>query len=101
MKPIKTATNDVNYILEGCRDLPATRYETEQGKTGIESCWELEPGELEQIQKTGKVYLYIMGDMVPPVLLTTESCLIFPEQKGAADDSDYTERKATDGKGVE
>lgn len=31
MKPIKTENNDVNYILEGCRDLPATRYETEQG----------------------------------------------------------------------
>lgn len=85
MKPIKTENNDVNFTLEGCLDLPATQYQTEQGQTGIETCWELEPGELEQIQKTGKVYLYIMGDTVPPVLITAESCLVFSEKKGVAD----------------
>ena len=86
MKPVKTETCDVTYTLDGCRDLPATRYHTDNEQTGIESCWELEPGELEQIQKTGKVYLYIMGEHVPPVLLTAESCLVIPEQKGAAED---------------
>lgn len=87
MKPIETASCDANYTLEGCRDLPVTRYTLEDGQQpGVESCWELEPGELEQIQKSGKVYLYISGDVIPPVLLTTESCLTFPEQKGFADD---------------
>lgn len=81
MKPVTTETCDVNYTLEGCNDLPATRFRTENGQVGIETCWELEPGELEQIQKTGKIYLYIMGAAVPPALVTAESCLVFPENK--------------------
>ena len=47
----------------------------------------LTPEEIEQVQKTGKVYLYIQGQVVPPVLLTTESMVFFQDEgKDGAED---------------
>lgn len=81
MKPIKTETTNAVYTLEGCNDLPVTKYINEvNNEEGVESCWELTPDEIKQIQETGKVYLYIQGNVVPPVLLTTESCIYFREE---------------------
>lgn len=80
MKPIKIETCNAVYTLEGCNDLPVTKYINEAtNEEGVESCWELTPDEIKQIQETGKVYLYIQGNVVPPVLLTTESCIYFKE----------------------
>lgn len=47
---------------------------------GVESCWELDAEDLENIKNNGgRVYLYIQGAVVPPVLLTTESMVFFKE----------------------
>ena len=84
MNPIKTDTCNSIYTLEGCNDLPVTKYVNENnGEEGIESCWELTPEEIKMIQETGRVYLYIQGNIVPPVLLTTEQQIYF---KGEGDD---------------
>lgn len=49
-------------------------------KWGVESCWELDAEDLENIKNNGgRVYLYIQGAVVPPVLLTTESMVFFKE----------------------
>lgn len=81
MKPIETETSNAVYTLEGCQDLPVTKYINEAtNESGVESCWELTPEEIKQIQETGKIYLYIQGNVVPPVLLTTESCIYFKEE---------------------
>lgn len=87
MKPIKTDTTNAVYTLEGCNDLPVTKYtNVDNNECGVESCWELDAEDLENIKKNGgKVYLYIQGDVVPPVLLTTESCIYFKEE-GDKDD---------------
>ena len=86
MKPVQTETCNSVYTLEGCQDLPVTKYIHSNSKEeGVESCWELTPDEIKQIQETGKVYLYIQGNVVPPVLLTTESMLFFQEE-GEADE---------------
>ena len=80
MKSIETKTTNAVYTLEGCNDLPVTKYvNAENGECGVESCWELTPEEIKQIQETGKIYLYIQGSIVPPVLITTESCVYFEE----------------------
>ena len=80
MKPVKTETCNAVYTLEGCQDLPVTKYiNGDNDERGVESCWELTPEEIKQIQETGKVYLYIQGDTVPPVLLSTESYICFEE----------------------
>ena len=81
MKPVETKTTNAVYTLEGCNDLPVTKYtNVDNGEDGVESCWELTPDEIKQVQETGKIYLYIQGNVVPPVLLTTESMIISQEE---------------------
>ena len=81
MKPIKTQTSNAVYTLEGCQDLPVTKYtNADNNEAGVESVWELSPDELKQVQEKGKIYLYIQGNVVPPVLLTTESMVYFKEE---------------------
>lgn len=81
MKPVRTETTNAVYTLEGCNDLPVTRYENVDNKEmGVESCWELDAEDLENIKNNGgRVYLYIQGAVVPLVLLTTESMVFFKE----------------------
>lgn len=44
MKPIETETCNGVYTLEGCNDLPVTKYtNTNNNEEGVESCWELTP----------------------------------------------------------
>lgn len=81
MKPIATENCNAVYTLEGCNDLPVTKYiNANNGEEGVESVWELSPDEIKKLQDTGKIYLYIQGTTVPPVLLTTESQLYFKEE---------------------
>lgn len=75
MKPIETKTTNALYVLEGCNDLPVTKFQSNVG-IGVEACFELEPGELEEIQRTGKVYLDILGNSVPPVRIAATSAVI-------------------------
>lgn len=79
MNPIKT--DSTNLILkapagmENCIDLPATRIVYGDGLTGIESCWTLSPEELEEVKRTGCVYLVVVGRTQPPVSLSPYSSL--------------------------
>lgn len=84
MKPVRTETTNAVYTLEGCNDLPVTKYENVDNKEmGVESCWELDAKDLENIKNNGgRVYLYIQGAVVLPVLLTTESMVFFKEGDG-------------------
>lgn len=88
MKPIETESTNALYTLEGCNDLPVTKYtNVDNHEEGVESCWELTPEEIETVTKTGKIYLYIQGQVIPPVLLTTESMVFFQEdRKDGAED---------------
>lgn len=81
MKPIKTATCNAVYTLEGCAELPVTKYiNTNNQEEGVESCWELTEEERLKVLNSGKIYLYIQGATVPPVLLTTDSQIFFNEE---------------------
>lgn len=81
LKPVEEITCNAVYTLEGCNDLPVTKYiNANNGEEGVESVWELSPDEIKKLQDTGKIYLYIQGTAVPPVLLTTESQLYFKEE---------------------
>ena len=95
MKPIETETTNAVYTLEGCNDLPVTKYTNVDNKEeGVESCWQLTPEEIETVTKTGKIYLYIQGQVIPPVLLTTESMVFFQEdRKDGSDDADRQGKK--------
>lgn len=81
MKPVATETTNAVYTLEGCLDLPVTKYtNANNGEEGVECVWELSPDEITKVMETGKVFLYIQGAAVPPVLLTTESQIYFMEE---------------------
>ena len=76
MKPVKTETSNITFTGEGCQDLPGTRYICEDGVTpGIETVWELNEKEKQQVLESGKIYLYIMGRTVQPCYLETQSRL--------------------------
>jgi hypothetical protein len=73
MKAVKAEYANVVFTAEGCFDLPATIASRQDGSQEVETVWELTDEELEQINKDRRVYLYIMGRQMPPVLLSTES----------------------------
>ena len=81
MTPVKTEYANIIFTAEGCKDLPGTLAVNENGTHEIETCWELSPEELEQVNKTGRIYLYVVGRSIPPVALTTESQLIVGGEK--------------------
>jgi hypothetical protein len=41
--------------------------------TAIISCWKFTKEELEEVNKTGRVWLWIIGSQMPPVSLDVES----------------------------
>ena len=60
--------NQIYYAPKGvdnCRDLEVLKTETQ-----IISCWRLTGEELEQINKTGVVWLSVTGQGTPPVLVS-------------------------------
>lgn len=43
----------------------------EDGSQACVSCWQLEPEEIEQFKKDGKIYIAVMGRSQPPILPCT------------------------------
>lgn len=57
---------------EDCFDLPVYKGVDQAGTPVIVSCWRFSKEDLEEIQKTGCMYLQIVGNGMPPVTLFTE-----------------------------
>ena len=63
---------------EQCMDLPVWKGEAPIDEAGttqpcIISCWKLSKEDLEEINKTGQIWLSITGHGMPPVSLFTEN----------------------------
>lgn len=54
---------------EECVALSALQTATDKGLPVVVSCWKLTIEELEQVNRTGRIWLTICGDMMPPVCL--------------------------------
>ncbi len=55
----------------------------------VTSCWKLSEGELEEIALTGKIFLTIRGETMPPAYVATESDMrIFLAQQNRFPDQD-------------
>ena len=76
MIPVKTDYSNVVFTADGCEDLPATLAVNENGVPEIETCWTLSDEELAQVNKDRRIFLYVMGRSIPPVLLTAASQLV-------------------------
>ena len=83
MRPIKTDYSNITFTAPGCFDLPATIAQRADGAKEIETVWELNDSELEQIAKDKRIHLYIMGGAMPPVYLSVRPELVSapPENK--------------------
>jgi len=59
-----------NWKDDQCSDLPVFQVNDPTLKTLIRtSCWEVTPEEMQEIQRTGEVWLTVVGASHPPVLL--------------------------------
>lgn len=56
-----------------CRSLFAFQGSMSGGTPVVITCWKPTKDDLECINRGGRVWLYIMGDTQPPVIITTEN----------------------------
>lgn len=78
MKPVRTDKTNRVYSAEGCEDLPATVIEFTDNTTGVETCFELSPEEIEEVVKTGRIYITFEGHQIIPFLVNVSSFLESP-----------------------
>ena len=55
-----------------CEALSVLRTQTDGGRPVVISCWKLTKDEVDELLRTGRVWLLIMGLTMPPVSLTVE-----------------------------
>jgi hypothetical protein len=55
----------------GCHPLPAVHVTYADGVDAVVTAWELTAEEVEDVQRTGRVWLEIRGITQPPVVLST------------------------------
>lgn len=68
MEPIKFKECNVNYVADGCKDLPVHKSDNQ-----IISCWELSEEEIQKIIKNKVIWLSIWGKEQLPVCLLAET----------------------------
>ena len=54
---------------DDCEAISAWKGTDKDGKPMVITCWKLTKEELEEINKTGRVWLYVLGGGMPPVSL--------------------------------
>lgn len=75
---IPTSFDESNAVLdkpkcigrEDCTALSVLRVTDGNGFPVVISCWKLTKEELEEVNKTGRVWLGVLGTTMPPVYLT-------------------------------
>lgn len=71
-----TFVKPANMTDEQCMSLPVYKGVDSAGFPIIISCWQLNKEDLEEIQRTGCVYLMIVSNSQPPVSLHIETPFI-------------------------
>lgn len=76
---IPTSFDESNHVLDKPQDMDRADCDalsvwvgsTPQGFPVVISCWKLTKEDLEEIQRTGRVWLWVYGVTMPPVALGT------------------------------
>jgi hypothetical protein len=76
-------TKPKGWTDEQCSDLPVWSGPVkidEQGNTAasIISCWQLSKEDLEEVNKTGRIWLCVSSNVQPPVSIFTENPFVQP-----------------------
>lgn len=98
MKPIDFPESNLdlkkpdNMTDEQCLTLPCWRGYSPlagypEGVPTTVSKWQLSPEEIEEVQRTGHVWLFQYSHVVPPSLIITEHPFIYPEHQITDDDA--------------
>lgn len=58
---------------EECGPLSIARVAYPNGMTGVVSCWKLTVEELAEFQRTGRIWLGVLGGTMPPVWLSAKN----------------------------
>lgn len=58
---------------EDCETISAWRGPPDSDEKVVVTCWKVTKEELEEIQRTGRVYLIVQGSRMPPVCLLGHS----------------------------
>lgn len=56
--------------LEICNVLPVCATQSTNGLPLLISCWKLTREELDEVNRTGRIWLEVMGSAMPPVWIT-------------------------------
>lgn len=83
---IPTSFDESNHVLDKPQDMDRADCDalsvwvgpTPQGFPVVISCWKLTKEELEEIQRTGRVWLWVFGVTMPPVALETAKPFQYP-----------------------
>jgi hypothetical protein len=75
---IAASFDEANTVLDtpkgmtpdNCEPLSVWRGPLDNGIPAVISCWKLTQNELEEINRTGRVWLLVMGSTMPPVALS-------------------------------
>lgn len=59
--------------VEQCDPLSIARRVTQDNVPVVISCWKLTKDELEEFGRTGRIWLLVVGNSMPPVSLTANS----------------------------
>lgn len=84
MKPVDFEESNFTFVgPEGSNILPLKAHICAEG---ITSCWELTDEEIEIIKSTKRVWMRVVGAMIPPMLLQVE--MPFQEEVDFPEDID-------------
>lgn len=69
----KRFTKPEDWTDEECQPLPVHSGGWPDGHNVMTSCWKLSKEDLEEIQKTGVIWLSVWGHVMPPVLVSAQT----------------------------
>jgi hypothetical protein len=62
----------VPYTAEGCYALPVVRVHLSEGPALV-TAWELSEQEMADVQRTGRIWVTLLGNLQPPIMVTSRS----------------------------
>lgn len=87
MKPIKFSEANMKFTAPPGREQEVDDLPVFSDGNQIISCWELTDEELIEVIKTKKVYLGVMGNTTPPIMLMGKSPFVINNGEYKARDS--------------
>lgn len=70
-----------NIVLRGDENQGVKDLLVHRNHIGFISCWKLGEEELEEVKRTGKIYLLVVGNRHPPVAVGSHAMDLLPQDQ--------------------